>query len=142
PLVAQVYAGEPAREGAVAVGRGVAVAHEQEGGHGGTVRVLVAAAGATWWGIPVIVDQAIYRPRHREPCGDLGDALDAIAAADDRNAFLWIGLKDPSQAEFALVNQELGLPPLAVEDAVKGHQRAKVELFDDTIFVVLKTLRY
>ncbi len=104
--------------------------------------MLVAAAGATWWSIPVIVDQAIYRHGHREPCGDLSDALDEIRAGDDPNAFLWIGLKDPSQAEFDLVNQELGLHPLAVEDAVKGHQRAKVELFDDTIFVVLKTLRY
>jgi magnesium transporter len=104
--------------------------------------VLVAAAGATWWSIPVIVDQAIYRHGHREPCGDLSDALDEIRAGDDPNAFLWIGLKNPTDAEFDLVNDELKLHPLAVEDAVKGNQRPKVELYDKTIFVVVKTLRY
>jgi magnesium transporter len=90
----------------------------------------------------VIVDQAIYREGRRLPCGDLSDALDELRAGDDPRAFLWIGLKDPTQAEFDLVNDELKLHPLAVEDAVKGHQRPKVELFDNTIFVVLKTLRY
>jgi magnesium transporter len=90
----------------------------------------------------VIVDQAIYRDGVRKPCGDLSDALDELRAGGDSNDFLWIGLKDPTEAEFDLVNDELQLHPLAVEDAVKGHQRPKVELFDNTIFVVLKTLRY
>jgi len=88
------------------------------------------------------MDQAIYRGGRRLPCGDLSDALDELRAGEDDKAFLWIGLKDPTQAEFDLVNEELRLHPLAVEDAVKGHQRPKVELFDNTIFVVLKTLRY
>jgi magnesium transporter len=90
----------------------------------------------------VIVDQAIYRDGVRHPCGDLSDALDELRAAGDTKDFLWIGLKDPTKEEFDLVNDELQLHPLAVEDAVKGHQRPKVELFDNTIFVVLKTLRY
>ena len=90
----------------------------------------------------MIVDQAIYRDGVRKPCGDLSDALDELRAEAASHDFLWIGLKDPTEAEFALVNDELALHPLAVEDAVKGHQRPKVELFDNTIFVVLKTLRY
>jgi magnesium transporter len=90
----------------------------------------------------VIVDQAIYRDGIREPCGDLSDALEALRTGQDPHAFLWIGLKDPTDAEFDLVNDELKLHPLAVEDAVKGNQRPKVELYDNTIFVVLKTLRY
>jgi magnesium transporter len=90
----------------------------------------------------VIVDQAIYRDGIREPCGDLSDALEALRTGSDPHAFLWIGLKDPTDAEFDLVNDELKLHPLAVEDAVKGNQRPKVELYDNTIFVVLKTLRY
>jgi magnesium transporter len=90
----------------------------------------------------VIVDQAIYRQGRREPCGDLSDELEALRADTAVNDFLWIGLKDPTDAEFALVNAELHLHPLAVEDAVRGNQRAKVELYDNTIFVVLKTLRY
>jgi magnesium transporter len=90
----------------------------------------------------VIVDQAIYRQGQRLPCGDLSDALSELRGGDDPHAFLWIGLKNPTDAEFDLVNDELRLHPLAVEDAVKGNQRPKVELYDNTIFVVMKTLRY
>ncbi|HMM96353.1 MAG: magnesium/cobalt transporter CorA [Micrococcales bacterium] len=90
----------------------------------------------------MIVDRAIYEGGHRRACGDLSDELERLRAGDDPSAFLWIGLKDPTQAEFDEVNVELQLHPLAVEDAVKGRQRAKVELFDDTVFVVLKPLRY
>jgi magnesium transporter len=90
----------------------------------------------------VIVDQAIYREGQRLPCGDLSDALEELRGGEDPHAFLWIGLKNPTDAEFDLVNDELKLHPLAVEDAVKGNQRPKVELYDNTIFVVMKTLRY
>jgi magnesium transporter len=90
----------------------------------------------------VIVDQAIYREGRRLPCGDLSDELQTLRSDVDSTDFLWIGLKDPTDAEFELVNDELRLHPLAVEDAVRGNQRAKVELYDNTIFVVLKTLRY
>jgi len=88
----------------------------------------------------MIVDQAIYRDGHRIPCGDLSDELQLLREA--RHGFIWIGLKDPTDAEFALVNDELKLHPLAVEDAVKGNQRPKLDVYDDTIFVSLKTLRY
>ena len=90
----------------------------------------------------MIVDQAVYRHGQRQLCGDLSDELDALRAAPGNSGFLWIGLKDPTDAEFDLVNDEQHLHPLAVEDAVKGNQRAKVELYDNTVFVVLKTLRY
>ena len=90
----------------------------------------------------MIVDQAIYRQGQRLPCGDLSDALEDLRGGDDPHAFLWIGLKNPTDAEFDLVNDELKLHPLAVEDAVKGNQRPKVELYDNTLFVVMKTLRY
>ena len=90
----------------------------------------------------MIVDQALYREGRRLPCGDLSDELDRLRDDRSGNGFLWIGLKDPTDEEFDLVNDELQLHPLAVEDAVKGNQRAKIELFDNTTFVVLKTLRY
>jgi magnesium transporter len=88
----------------------------------------------------VIVDQAVYRDGKRMPCGDLSDELELLRKAE--HGFIWIGLKDPTDAEFALVNDELKLHPLAVEDAIKGNQRAKLDVYDDTIFLVLKTLRY
>ncbi|MEO7234680.1 MAG: CorA family divalent cation transporter, partial [Lapillicoccus sp.] len=88
----------------------------------------------------MIVDQAIYREGRRLVCHDLGDELATLRT--DHNGFLWIGLKDPTDAEFALVNDELQLHPLAVEDAVRGDQRAKIEHYEGSLLVVLKTLRY
>ena len=88
----------------------------------------------------VIVDQAVYRDGHRIPCGDLSEELEVLRTAE--RGFIWIGLKDPTDGEFALVNEELKLHPLAVEDAIKGNQRPKLDVYDDTIFVVLKTLHY
>ncbi len=88
----------------------------------------------------MIIDRALYRDGVRAPCGDLSDELARLNAGEP--GFIWIGLKDPTDAEFALVNSELNLHPLAVEDAVNGRQRVKIEKYDATVFAVLKTLRY
>lgn len=92
----------------------------------------------------MIIDKALYRDGKRGSCGDLSDELDALRDQGTHTDFLWIGLKDPSMEELELVNDELGLElhPLAIEDAVSGRQRAKIELYGSSIFVVLKTLSY
>jgi magnesium transporter len=88
----------------------------------------------------VIVDCAIYRDGHRTEGPDaLGDALAQARAA---GGFVWIGLHEPSEREFALVTEEFGLHPLAVEDALKAHQRPKLEVYDDSLFMVLKPVVY
>ncbi|MQA97281.1 MAG: magnesium/cobalt transporter CorA [Streptosporangiales bacterium] len=90
----------------------------------------------------MIVDCAIYQDGRREEVeGDLSDALDRARAASG-DAFMWIGLFQPTQEEFGLVTEELKLHPLAVEDAVHAHQRPKAERYGDMVFVVLKSLRY
>jgi magnesium transporter len=88
----------------------------------------------------VIVDVATYAEGHREEVDDIGAALARCSASD--HGFLWLGLKDPTAEEFAGISRQLGLHRLAVEDAVVGHQRPKVERYGDTIFVVLKVLEY
>ncbi|HRW17236.1 MAG TPA: magnesium and cobalt transport protein CorA [Dermatophilaceae bacterium] len=88
----------------------------------------------------MIVDQAMYVDGERQPAAELARALEALRTAG--NGFLWIGLKDPTDEEFAGVNAELGLHPLAVEDAVKGNQRAKIDNYEGNMLAVLKTLRY
>ncbi|QLH20779.1 magnesium/cobalt transporter CorA [Streptomyces sp. Rer75] len=89
----------------------------------------------------VIVDCAIYRDGCRtEGPADFSDALDQARAAGD--SFLWIGLHEPTEKEFALVTSEFGLHPLAVEDALTAHQRPKLEVYDDSLFLVLKPVRY
>ncbi len=56
--------------------------------------------------------------------------------------FVWIGLHEPSATEFDQVCAEFHLHELAVEDAILARQRPKLEVYDDTVFVVLKTARY
>ncbi|MBT3151859.1 magnesium and cobalt transport protein CorA [Streptomyces sp. CHD11] len=88
----------------------------------------------------MIVDCAIYREGQRsEGPLDFSDALDEARSA---GGFVWIGLHEPSADEFDLVAQEFGLHPLAVEDALKAHQRPKLEVYDDSLFVVLKPVVY
>jgi magnesium transporter len=88
----------------------------------------------------VIVDCAIYREGHRsEGPHDFSDALDEARSA---GGFVWIGLHEPTADEFDLVAQEFSLHPLAVEDALKAHQRPKLEVYDDSLFVVLKPVGY
>ncbi|MEV8625543.1 magnesium/cobalt transporter CorA [Streptomyces sp. NBC_01268] len=90
---------------------------------------------------PVIVDSAIYRDgRRTDGPADLSDALDEARAAGD--AFLWVGLHEPTEAEFDHVSREFALHPLAVEDALKAHQRPKLEVYDDSLFAVLKPVVY
>ena len=49
---------------------------------------------------------------------------------------------EPTAEEFAAVRDEFDLHELAVEDAMKAHQRPKLEIYDDTLFVVLHSARY
>ena len=62
--------------------------------------------------------------------------------ADGREAFVWIGLHEPDEHQMHAVAEVFGLHPLAVEDAVHAHQRPKVERYDNTLFLVLKTVNY
>ncbi len=54
--------------------------------------------------------------------------------------FVWVALFDPTQQEIDEMAEEFGLHPLAVEDARKGHQRPKIEEYEDSLFVVLHTI--
>ncbi len=56
--------------------------------------------------------------------------------------FVWIGLHEPDDEQMQSVAELFGLHPLAVEDAVHAHQRPKAERYDDTLFLVLKTVNY
>lgn len=61
-------------------------------------------------------------------------------ALESQHGFVWIALKDPSDAELQQLQDELNLPPLAVEDARKGHQRPKLEEYGDMLFAAMHLL--
>src|ERR1044072_6104996 len=89
----------------------------------------------------VIVNCAVYEQGRRRD-GELGlDQAGAIAKGAGEG-FVWVGLLDPPAQELDEIAREFGLHELAVEDAVKAHQRPKVELYDETLFVVVKTAHY
>jgi len=91
----------------------------------------------------VIVDAAVYHDGVRTPvdCED-GDYASLRARARERGGFVWVGLHEPGPEELSAVAEAFDLHPLAVEDAVKAHQRPKLERYEHGLFLVLKTLWY
>jgi magnesium transporter len=90
--------------------------------------------------VEVIVDCAVYEQGRRR-AGELA-LRDACEASRRQDAFVWLGLYEPSEEEFDSVRREFDLHELAVEDAINAHQRPKLEAYDDSLFVVLKPARY
>ncbi|MFK8905710.1 magnesium/cobalt transporter CorA [Streptomyces sp. YS-3] len=89
----------------------------------------------------VIVDCAVYRDgRRTEGPPDYSDALEEARSAG--GGFVWLGMYEPTEDEFELVRSEFGLHALAVEDALTAHQRPKLEVYDDSLFAVLKPVTY
>jgi len=68
---------------------------------------------------------------------DIEDISDYLGRPD---CFVWVALRDATDAELAKMQHEFGLHDLAVEDARHGHQRPKVEEYGDTLFVVMHTV--
>jgi magnesium transporter len=65
------------------------------------------------------------------PIGDIHTYL------DQPDCFVWVALKDGTALELAEMKAEFGLHELAVEDALVGHQRPKIEEYGDSVFAVL-----
>ena len=70
------------------------------------------------------------------------DLHDLPSCEDSKNSFVWIGLYEPTDEEFAVVRKHYRLHPLAVEDAIQAHQRPKVDVYEGSVFVVVKTAEY
>ncbi len=91
----------------------------------------------------MIVDNALYRSGERVDLGlDTHDLAGVRARATGPHDFAWVGLHDPDSDELEAVADLYDLHELAVEDAISAHQRPKVERYDDSLFIVLKTLWY
>ncbi|UQU65073.1 magnesium/cobalt transporter CorA [Couchioplanes caeruleus] len=88
-----------------------------------------------------VVDCGVYVDGKREP-GDFTPDEALREACSRENAFVWLGLHEPTQAEMTAIAHTYGLHELAVEDAVKAEQRPKLEQFGAVQFLVLRTARY
>lgn len=60
----------------------------------------------------------------------LDPPCEAIATIlDDRRAMLWLDITDPDAGDQALLRDQFGFHPLAIEDAVRAHERPKVDAY-------------
>lgn len=60
-----------------------------------------------------------------------------VRCATDRSEFVWIGLFEPSEAELRQLQENYGLHPLAIEDALLAHQLPKLDISGNQLLVVL-----
>jgi magnesium transporter len=63
------------------------------------------------------------------PVADISDYM------DDRSVTIWLDLRDPDRDDLAVLSEEFGLHPLAVEDAVHEHQRPKLDRYRSHLFL-------
>ena len=71
----------------------------------------------------------------------IGDVtLDDISDVVERpDTFVWIGLFEPDEPLLRKMQEEFGLHDLAIEDALTAHQRPKIERYENSLFIVLRT---
>ena len=87
-----------------------------------------------------IIDNAVYVDGHRTQNPESLD--ETFEVMKERAGMAWIGLYRPKPEEVRAVADEFSLHQLAVDDALAGHQRAKLERYGDTLFVVLRPATY
>jgi len=84
-----------------------------------------------------IINCAAYSQGRRKADVELSNVHEVLK--ENNSQFVWIGLHEPSEEVLEQVQREFNLHDLAVEDAHSAHQRPKVEMYGDSIFVVLRT---
>jgi len=83
-----------------------------------------------------VIDCAAYSRGTRATALSV-DQIQSALACDDQ--FVWIGLYEPDKPLLRKVQEQFGLHDLAIEDAINAHQRPKLELYEDSVFIVLRT---
>ncbi len=88
-----------------------------------------------------LIDCGVYVDGVRRPGLCEPSVIDDVRRTGE--GFVWLGLHDPDAMELAELAERYDLHPLAVEDALYAeHQRPKLDRYEDTLFAVLKTVRY
>jgi magnesium transporter len=93
-----------------------------------------------------LVEFGAYVGGRKIDTGGIPEAVRLVREHNEANevpdAYVWVGLHEPAAPEVEWLADVFGLHPLAVEDAIKAHQRPKVERYGDSLFVVLKTVAF
>src|ERR1043165_5852579 len=83
----------------------------------------------------VVINCVSYEAGRRHAEVDLAEAR----CPDKDGSFIWVGLHAPDKELLKTVQQRFNLHDLAIEDALLAHQRPKLEIYGDSIFVALRT---
>jgi magnesium transporter len=86
----------------------------------------------------MIVNCILYRPDGSREALDFERVSDVLESGE---GFVWLGLLEPEPELLEQLGEEFGLHELAIEDAHKAHQRPKVELFENTLFIAVHTVQ-
>ena len=83
-----------------------------------------------------VVNCVAYAEGQRDKSVDIEEISEVLQQPD---RFVWVGLHEPSEELLRRVQKEFGLHDLAIEDAHSAHQRPKIEMYGDSLFIVLRT---
>src|SRR4029077_6725633 len=83
-----------------------------------------------------VVACALYRDGRRER--DVAvEEVGALAGRD--GGLIWLRLHAAGEALLGILKVQLGLHELMIEDANQAHQRPKLDVYDNVLFIVLRT---
>lgn len=85
----------------------------------------------------MLINCAAYQNGQKLADIDIDDISEYVARPE---CFVWVALKEPSKEELERMGDEFGLHELALEDALVGHQRPKIEEYGDSLFAVMHTV--
>ncbi len=85
----------------------------------------------------MLINCVAYQKGQRVADISVGEISDYLKRPE---GFVWVAIKDPEGDELDTLQNEFELPTLAVEDARHGHQRPKIEEYENSLFVVLQPI--
>ena len=86
---------------------------------------------------PMVVNCVAYSADGRRLRNITLDEISDVIATPDQ--WVWVGLHEPDEELLEKLRGEFGLHELAVEDAHNAHQRAKIEMYGESLFIVAQT---
>ncbi|MFM0125659.1 CorA family divalent cation transporter [Paraburkholderia sp. RL18-101-BIB-B] len=84
----------------------------------------------------MVVNSVAYQAGKRLSDVTIDDISEVVKEPD---TFVWLGVWQPDEAFLRKIQEEFSLHDLAIEDALKAHQRPKIEVYGESLFIVVKT---
>jgi magnesium transporter len=113
-----------------------------------TARIIIGCESLTEMPDPAAAETTEARPRqsvvacalYRDGRRVRGIAVEEMGAVAGRDGeIVWLGLYEPDAALLEIIQVQLGLHELMIEDAKQAHQRPKLDIYDNALFIVLRT---